>query len=80
VLGGLAGDLLAEARLEKSPQMAGDVRPCFDAGPHFPVRLANQRFHPLDPLVDDLLDSLAPLRLPHFPLAEGLGQRHSALA
>jgi hypothetical protein len=24
--------------------------------------------------------SMPPLRLPHFPLAEGLGQRHSALA
>jgi hypothetical protein len=48
---------------EEAPQMAGDVLPAFDPGPHFPVRLANRRLHPLDPLLDDLVDGLASFRL-----------------
>jgi hypothetical protein len=65
---------------EEAPQMAGDVLPAFDPGPHFPVRLANRRLHPLDPLLDDLVNGLAPLRLLGLVLAESLGQRVAAHA
>src|SRR6266702_535993 len=46
--------------------MARNIFPTFDPGPHFPIWLANRRFHPIDPLLDDLVDGLAlfrPLRL-----------------
>ena len=80
VLGDFARDLLAEPGAEEAPQMAGDVLPAFDPGPHFAVRLADRRLHPLDPLLDDLVDGLASLGLLHFPVAEGFGERRSACA
>src|ERR1700720_4123026 len=60
--------------------MAGNVAPRFDPGPHLAIRLADQRIHPLDPLLDDLVDGLAPLRLLGLVLAESLGQRAAAHA
>ena len=80
VLGDFAGDLLAEPGAEEAPQMAGDVLPAFDPGPHFAVRLLDRRLHPLDPLLDDVIDGLAPLGLLHLAVAEGLGERRSARA
>ena len=43
-----------------------------------PSGLLDRRLHPLDPLLDDLIDGLAFLCLPHFPVAEGLGERRGA--
>ena len=80
VLGDHAGDLFAEPGTEKAPQMAGDVLPAFDSGPHFAVRLADRRPHPLDPLLDDFVDGLAPSCLLRLVLAEGFGARRSACA
>jgi len=80
VLGDFAGDLLAEPWAEEAPQVAGDVLPGFDPGPHFPVGLADRRLHPVDPLLDDFVDGLAPLRLLGLVLAESLGQRVAAHA
>ena len=74
------GDLLAEPGADEAPQVAGDVLPAFDPGPHFAVRLLDRRLHPVDPLLDDLVDGLAFLGLLHFPVAEGLGERRSARA
>jgi hypothetical protein len=56
----------------------GDVVASFDPGPHFPVRLANRRLHPLDPFRDDLVNGLALLVLLHLLLAQGLGDRRAA--
>ena len=80
VLGDFARDLLAEPGAEETPQMAGDALPAFEPGAHFPVRLLDRRLHPRDPLSDDLVDGLAPLRLLRFPVAEGFGERRSARA
>ena len=80
VLGDVAREFFAEPGADGASQMAGDILPCFDPGPHFPVRLPNRRLHPLDPFLDDLIDGLAFLRLLHFPVAEGFGKRRSAYA
>ena len=40
VLGDFAGELLAEPGADEPPQMAGDVLPAFDPGPHLAVRLS----------------------------------------
>src|SRR6516162_8093136 len=58
--------------------MAGDVLPCFDPGPHLAVWLLDRRLHPLNPLLNDVVDGLVPLGLRSLVLAEGLGQRVAA--
>src|SRR6516225_11188476 len=80
VLGDLAWELLAEPGTDEAPQVAGDVLPAFDPGPHLAVRLANPGLHPRDALLDDLVDGPAMLRLLRLLLAEGLGQRRATLA
>src|SRR5258708_360918 len=70
VLGDFAGDLLAELWADEAPQVAPNIVPAFDPGPHFPVRLADRRLHPLDPLLDDLVDGLALFRLARLLLPQ----------
>ncbi|WP_245310978.1 hypothetical protein [Bradyrhizobium valentinum] len=79
VLGDVARDLLAKPGADEAPKVAGYVVPSFDPGPHFPVRLADRRLHPLDPLLDDLVNGLASFGLLRLALAEGLGQRVAAM-
>ena len=74
------GELLAEPGADEAPQMARDVLPAFEPGPHLAVRLLDRRLHPVDPLLDDLVNGLAPLRLLRFPVAEGFGERRRACA
>jgi hypothetical protein len=71
VLGDLAGQLLAEPGAKEATQMAGEALPAFEPGSHLAVRLADRRFHPLDPLRDDVVDGFAQLRLLLFPVTEG---------
>ena len=68
--------------LRKRRRWLATLLPAFEPGAHFPVRLLDRRLHPRNPLPDDLISNLglAPLRLPHFPVAEGLGERGSACA
>src|SRR5437667_6117814 len=60
--------------------MARGVLPTLQPGPHLAVRLANRRLHPRDPLLDDLIDGLAALRLLRLLVAEGLRQGLAAHA
>src|SRR6516225_3895516 len=80
VLGDLGCELFAQRRADEAPQVAGDVLPAFDPGPHLAVRFANRSLHPGDALLDNFVDGLAMLRLLRLLLAEGLGQRRAALA
>jgi hypothetical protein len=75
VLGDLGGELPAKPWADEAPQMARNVAPRFYPRPHFFVWLANRRFHPRDPLRDDLIDGLAALGLLQLAVAEGLGER-----
>ena len=54
------GELLAEPGADEAAEVAGDVLPAFEPGPHLAVGLPDRRLHPLDPLLDDLVDGLAP--------------------
>jgi hypothetical protein len=72
VLGDLASGLSAQPAAEEVTQMARNVFPAFVPRPPFPVRLEDWGFHPLDPLLDDLIHGLAMFYLLHLVLAQGL--------
>jgi hypothetical protein len=80
VPGDVAGEHLAEARLDEAPEMAGDVLPALDARTLLAVLLHLKLLHPLDPLIDDLGDGLAVLALARVALAHLLDQRCRVLA
>ena len=60
-------------------QMAGDVLPAFDPGPHFAVSLRYRGFHPLYPLLNNLAHRLALFHLPHLVLVQRLGDGRATL-
>jgi hypothetical protein len=73
VLGDLGYELLAEPGTDEAPQVARDVLPAFDPGPHLAVWLLDRGLHPLDPLLDYLVNGLALLVLLHLLLTQGFG-------
>jgi hypothetical protein len=72
-VGNLAGDHLAEPRLDQALKLACKRFPAFEPGPHLAVRLAHRRLHPCDVLIDDLIDGdAAQLDLPRLGLPRAL--------
>src|SRR6516225_9358558 len=65
----------AELRLNEAPQMAGDVFPALDPGPHLAVLLPFRRAHPVYAFLDHLCDRDAVLGLLLLLLAQLPDQR-----
>jgi hypothetical protein len=74
VLGDFAGYLLAQPGPDEVAQMARNILPAFNPGAHPAVRFTNLGFHPIDSLLDDLVDRLAARGGLYLGLAQLLDQ------
>jgi hypothetical protein len=73
LLGDFAGNLPAEPWADEVAQMARNILPAFDPGPHLAVTLQHRGLHPFDTLLDNLVNGLAPRGPLRLLLAQALG-------